>query len=71
MDVSEYNKGNGKIKLRAKIEHHESKSNRLVITQLPHGVTTDTLMSSIEDAVKKKKVPVRAIDDFNRRKGGD
>ncbi|MBN2161383.1 MAG: DNA topoisomerase IV subunit A [Pontiellaceae bacterium] len=66
MDVSEYNKGNGKVKLRARIE--ERKNNRLVITELPHGVTTDTLMSSIEDAVKKKKVPVRSIDDFTAGK---
>ena len=66
MDVSEYNKGNGKVKLRAKIEPH--KNNHLIITELPHGVNTDTLMSSIEDAVKKKKVPVRSIDDFTAEK---
>jgi len=66
MDVSEYNKGNGKIKLRGKIETR--KNNCLVITELPHGVTTETLTASIEDAVKKKKVPVRAIDDFTAEK---
>jgi topoisomerase-4 subunit A len=66
MDVSEYNKGNGKIRLRAKIETR--KNNRLIITELPSGVNTDVLMSSIEDAVKKKKVPVRAIDDFTAEK---
>ena len=62
MDVSDYNKGNGKVKLRAKID--KRKNNRLVITEVPHGTNTDSLTSSIEDAVKKKKVPVRAIDDF-------
>ncbi len=66
MDVSEYNRGNGKVKLRAKIEPR--KNNRIVITELPHGVTTDTLMASIEDAVKKKKVPARSIDDFTAEK---
>jgi topoisomerase-4 subunit A len=66
MDVSEYNKGNGKVKLRARIEPR--KTNKVVITELPHGVTTDTLTSSIEEAVKKKKVPVRAIDDFTAEK---
>ncbi|MDZ8119289.1 DNA topoisomerase IV subunit A [Pontiella agarivorans] len=66
MDVSEYNKGNGKVKLRAKIEPR--KNNRVVITALPHGVTTESLTNSIEDAVKKKKVPVRAIDDFTAEK---
>lgn len=66
MDVSEYNKGNGKVKLRAKIEPR--KNNRVVITELPHGVTTDALMASIEDAVKKKKLAVRNIDDFTAGK---
>ncbi|MCK4563905.1 MAG: DNA topoisomerase IV subunit A, partial [Verrucomicrobia bacterium] len=66
MDVSEYNKGNGKVKLRAKIELR--KNNRLVITEVPHGTTTESLTASIEDAVKKKKVPVRAIDDFTAEK---
>ncbi|MBT8042602.1 MAG: DNA topoisomerase IV subunit A, partial [Pontiella sp.] len=66
MDVSEYNKGNGKIKLRARIEMR--KNNRLVITEVPSGTTTESLTASIEDAVKKKKVPVRAIDDFTAEK---
>jgi topoisomerase-4 subunit A len=66
MDVSEYNKGNGKVKLRARIEAR--KNNKLVITELPHGTTTEILTASIEDAVKKKKVPVRNIDDFTAEK---
>ena len=66
MDISDYNKGNGKIKLRGRIKPH--KTNRLVITELPHGVTTESLITSIEEAVKKKKVPVRAIDDFTAEK---
>ena len=66
MDVSEYNKGKGKVKLRAKIEMR--KNNRLVITELPHGTNTESLTASIEDAVKKKKVPVRTIDDFTAEK---
>ena len=65
MDISDYNKGNGKIKLRGRIEPH--KTNRLVITELPHGVTTESLITSIEEAVKEK-VPVRAIDDFTAEK---
>ena len=66
MDVSEYNKGNGKVKLRAKFEVR--KNNRLVITELPHGTNTESLTASIEDAIKKKKVPVRTIDDFTAEK---
>ncbi len=66
MDVSDYNKGNGKVKLRAKIETR--KNNRLIITEVPHGTTTEILTASIEDAVKKKKVPIRTINDFTAEK---
>ncbi|MCF7817669.1 MAG: DNA topoisomerase IV subunit A [Kiritimatiellales bacterium] len=66
MDVTEYNKGNGRIKLRAKIELRGT--NKLVITEVPYGTTTESLTASIEDAVKKKKVAVRTIDDFTAEK---
>ena len=62
MDVSEYADGLGKVKVRAAIEADDK--NRLVITQLPWGETTDTLSASIEDAIKKKKVQVRKIHDL-------
>ena len=62
MDVSEYQDGLGKVKVRAKIEP-EDKS-KLVITELPWGETTDSLSASIEDAIKKKKVQVRKIHDL-------
>jgi topoisomerase-4 subunit A len=62
MDVSEYNKGNGRIRVRARIEPRGS--NKLAISELPFGATTESLVASIEDAIRKKKVPVRAIDDF-------
>ncbi len=62
MDISEYDNGNGKVKVRARIK--KTKNNRLVITELPHGSTTESLTTSIEEAIKKKKVPVRTINDF-------
>jgi topoisomerase-4 subunit A len=61
MDVSEYDNGVGKVKIRARIKE---RNGRLVITELPFGQTTEKLTSSIEEAVKKKKVAVRAINDF-------
>lgn len=63
IDVSEYNDGNGKVKVRAHIIE-DRKTNRLIVKELPFGVTTESLTNSIEDAVKKKKIPVRAINDF-------
>ena len=62
MDVSDYDDGNGKIKLRAKFERDQRA--RLVIREIPFGTTTESIINSIEDAVRKKKVPVRAINDF-------
>ncbi len=62
MDVSEYDDGNGKIKLRARFQKTDGA--RLVISEVPFGATTESLISSIEDAVRKKKVPIRAINDF-------
>jgi len=62
LDVSEYQDGLGKVKVRAKIEKEDK--NRLVITELPWGETTDSIAESIEDAIKKKKVPVRKLHDL-------
>ena len=62
MDVTEYQDGLGKVKVRARIEPEEK--SKLVITEHPWGETTDSLSASIEDAVKKKKVPVRKIHDL-------
>ncbi len=62
MDVSDYDDGNGKIKLRARFDQDQRA--RLVIREVPFGTTTESIISSIEDAVRKKKVPVRAINDF-------
>ena len=61
MDVSEYQDGLGKVKVRAKIEK-EGKG--LVITELPWGETTDSIAESIEEAIKKKKVAVRKLHDL-------
>lgn len=66
IDVSEYDDGLGKIKVRATIEKEDK--NKLVITELPWGETTDTLAQSIEDAIKKKKVPVRKLHDLTSEK---
>ncbi|MEI6645011.1 MAG: DNA topoisomerase IV subunit A [bacterium] len=66
IDVKEYADGVGKIKIRAVIEkrHH----NKLVITALPWGKTTESLINDIEEAIKRKKVPVREISDYTAEK---
>ena len=66
MDVHEYSDGIGRVKIRGKISPRQN--NRLVITELPFGQTTESLVESIEEAIRKKKVPVRQINDFTAEK---
>ena len=64
IDVSRYNDGQrgGAVKIRAKIEKVDSKS--LAITELPFGVTSTSLISSILKAAEKGKIKVRKVDDM-------
>jgi len=66
IDVNDYADGVGKIKIRAVIEPRQN--NKLVITALPWGKTTDSLIGDIEEAIRKKKVPVREINDYTAEK---
>lgn len=66
MDTSEYDKGNGKVKVRAVIEKKDK--DKVVIREIPFGTTTDTIISSIEDAARKKKIKIRSISDFTAEK---
>ena len=63
VDVSKYNDGlrGGVIKVRAKIEKRDSKT--LVITEIPFGRTTATVIESILKANEKGKIKIRKIDD--------
>ncbi|NQU87890.1 MAG: DNA gyrase/topoisomerase IV subunit A, partial [Mariniphaga sp.] len=62
-DFSRYNDGlrGGTIKVRAKIEKRDNKT--LVITEVPYGKTTTTLIESIVKANDKGKIKVKKIDD--------
>jgi topoisomerase-4 subunit A len=63
VDVSKYNDGQrgGAIKVRAKIEKVDKKE--LVITEIPFGKTTSTLIESIIKANDKGKIKIKKIDD--------
>lgn len=62
MDISEYNRGNGKVRLRARIE--KADENRLIVREIPFTTTTDSLINSIEQAGRKRKLKLRSINDF-------
>ena len=63
IDVSDYNDGKrgGKVKVRAAIE--KADKNHLLIKDLPYGVTTVSLIDSIQKAVEKGKIKIKKIDD--------
>ncbi len=63
IDVSRYNDGQrgGAVKVRAKIEKVDKKE--LIITEIPFGKTTSSLIESIIRANEKGKIKIRKIDD--------
>jgi len=63
IDISKYNDGQrgGAVKVRAKIEKVDKKA--LVITEIPFGKTTTTLIESVIKANEKGKIKIRKIDD--------
>jgi topoisomerase IV subunit A len=65
MDKSQYEKGKGKIKLRAKIEVVDSKT--VVIRDICYGTTTESLIRSIDEAAKKGKIKIEAINDYTSK----
>ncbi len=63
IDVSRYNDGErgGAVKVRSKISKLDSKT--LVITEIPYGKTTSTVIESILKANEKGKIKIRKVDD--------
>ncbi|MDR0394917.1 MAG: DNA gyrase/topoisomerase IV subunit A [Tannerella sp.] len=63
MDVSKYNDGErgGSVKVRAKITKLDSKT--LVVTEIPYGRNTSSLIDSILKANDKGKIKIKKIDD--------
>lgn len=66
MDASDYQKGKGKIKLRAKIDIKDPKT--VVITEICYGTTTESLIRSIDEAAKRGKIKIDAINDYTADK---
>ena len=62
-DFTNYNDGlrGGKVRVRAKISQLDK--NTLVITEIPFGTTTSTLIDSILKANEKGKIKIKKIED--------
>lgn len=67
VDVSKYNDGErgGSVKVRAKINKLDNKT--LVITDIPYGKTTSSVIESILKANDKGKIKIKKIDDNTAR----
>ncbi len=65
MDKSQYDKGRGKVKLRAKIEIKDPKT--LIIREICYGTTTESLIRSIDEAAKRGKIKIEAIHDYTAK----
>ncbi|MBX7182321.1 MAG: DNA gyrase/topoisomerase IV subunit A, partial [Bacteroidia bacterium] len=62
-DFTNYNNGlrGGKVRVRAKINQLDKKT--LVISEIPFGTTTSSLIDSILKANEKEKIKVRKVED--------
>ncbi len=63
LDVSRYNDGErgGRVRIRAKINKLDNKT--LIISDVPFGTTTDSLLESIVSANDKGKISIRKVED--------
>lgn len=66
MDASQYEMGRGKVKLRVKFEIPDQKT--ILIKEICYGTTTESLIKSIDEAAKKGKIKIEAINDYTAEK---
>lgn len=66
IDISDYRDGLGKVISRAKMDTSDPK--RILITELPANTTTESLITSIENAARSGKVKIASINDYTAEK---
>jgi topoisomerase-4 subunit A len=62
LDISEYNDGNGKVRVRARLDTSDPK--HILVKEIPFGTTTESLIDSIEAAGRKGKIKIAGISDY-------
>ena len=64
MDASDYNQGlrGGRVRVRARIEEGPKK-NQLLVTEIPYGTTTGSILDSIVAANDKGKIKIARVED--------
>lgn len=66
MDASEYDKGAGRVKLRARMDTIDDKT--IIIRDICYGTTTESLIRSVDEAAKKGKIKIDSINDYTSDK---
>jgi topoisomerase-4 subunit A len=66
VDISGYEGGNGKVRVRAKLDTSDPK--RILITELPFGSTTESIINSIDSAARNGRIKILGINDFTTDK---
>ncbi len=66
VDAGEYQDGLGRVRVRATMDTADPK--RIVIRDLPYGVTTESLIESVEAAAKAGRIKIASISDFTTEK---
>jgi topoisomerase IV subunit A len=62
MDARDYQDGKGSVTVRAKLKVKDEST--VLIKEIPPTTTTDSLITSIEDAAAKGKLKVKSVNDF-------
>ena len=62
VDAAEYADGQGRVRVRSSLDTSDPK--RIVIRDLPFGVTTESLIESVEAAAKSGRLKIASISDF-------
>lgn len=65
-DVTLYDKGHGKVRVRAKLAITDPKT--ITISELAYSTTTESLIRSIDEAAKRGKIKLEAINDYTAEK---
>jgi len=66
VDISDYQGGNGKVLVRAKLDTSDPK--RILITELPFGSTTESIINSIDAAARNGRIKILGINDYTTDK---
>jgi topoisomerase-4 subunit A len=66
VDISEYADGNGKVRVRARLDTRDPKS--IIIKDIPYGTSTESIIASIENAARKNKIKISGISDYTADK---